>query len=134
MNFREPKISIHDARGVSLLEVLVSIGILSLITLNITYSSITNLRVFKRTLRNTIAASLAAQQIELYASLDPQVLDDTYDDQETIYVQNIPFIRTTNVTVNSDQSRTVFVRVEGERFELGGVAEYETTYSLWGEH
>lgn len=122
-----------NEKGFSLIEVLVGFSILSVVALNITYSSILSYKITKRNIRNSIASQLAHERMEDLAAVSPANLGDTYDETESdLEVENISFTRVTEVTVNADNSRSVTVTVTANAEELGGAAEVSNTFALWG--
>lgn len=114
------------------MEVLVSLVLLSLVAFNLAYSSVFSMKTFKRTLRHTLAAELAMEKMEELSATNPSSLDNNDDLQEpNVEAEGIRFSRATDITVNSDGSRTVTVTVTGDEQSLGGNATFSTTFALW---
>ena len=129
----EKTMSYRSETAFSLLEVMAAILLLSITTLGITRSTILSYRTGLRNERNGIALQLALQKMEDMAGVNPVTLSDANDAVETpLVIENLRFNRVTNVTVNGDNSRTVSVVVNSNKPELGGHAELENTFALWG--
>lgn len=87
----------------------------------------------KRNIRNSVAAQLALDKIEMLSSTDPSTLDSSDNQTESPLVsKNISFKRVTTITVNDDNSRTVTVEVTNLKNILGGHAIFTNRFSLWG--
>lgn len=108
-------------KGFTLVEVLVSAGLLAVIALGVGTNIITTFMVHKTVLVNEALNDLATEKIETYSSVNPLEMDDSnYDDSEpdggnTLTVgylsNNITFSRSTDVVVNADDSRSIIVNV-----------------------
>lgn len=119
--------------GFSLVEVMVAILILSVISLGSAYCTIMSLKVEKRNVRNAVAQELAVQKMEELAAMNPSSLSSANSVTESnVTYKNISYTRTTSISVNADNSRSITVTVNGNNSSLGGSASISTTYALWG--
>lgn len=119
--------------GFGLIEVLVSIVILSIVGLATARSSITAMSSLQRSQRNTLAYQLAMTKLESMISIDPTGLDSGDNSTESsIIAEGAEFTRTVAIVVNTDQSRQITVSVAPKDLSLGGVSTISHTVSLWG--
>lgn len=122
-----------NQRGMTLVEVLVALVLLSVVPLGLTYSSILSYKVIHRNQRHSVASQLALDRMEDLAATNPANLNDTFDETENnVVVDGASFTRITEVTLNADNSRTVLVTVTGNEASLGGRATVSSTFALWG--
>lgn len=115
--------------GALLIEVLVSLLLLSLIGLGAAMTTAATLRATGKTLRNATAAQLALDKLEQCAARDPLSLQSEND---APLIRGVEYLRNVTVTANGDASRTVVVQV---RSRIGGgdaTAELRTTFAPWG--
>ncbi|NMC64511.1 MAG: prepilin-type N-terminal cleavage/methylation domain-containing protein [SAR324 cluster bacterium] len=125
--------SLGGSQGFSLIEVMATILILAVTGLAIARSTIVSYRIMHRNERNAIALQLALQAMEEYATLSPVTLSASNDRSEPLVIyNNMKFARTSTVTVNGDNSRTVSIVVTPVDSELGGAATLTNTFPLWG--
>jgi prepilin-type N-terminal cleavage/methylation domain-containing protein len=118
-------------QGVSIIEVLVSMVILSIVALATCNNTIKGFVFFKRVARQSYASQLALDRLETLAARDPSTLTSADSSTESqLNYRNVQFERTTTVTVNADNSRTVSVVVSSAA--LGGHASFATTFSARG--
>ena len=127
------KTSTLTTQGFSLLEVLVSITILSVIGLSLVRSTITSMTLREKIIRDNTALELALDTLENYASVNPSTLDDSADSTTSYTVGPATYSVTIDVSVNSDSSRTVDVSVSCPQVALGGNAYVSGTFTPWGE-
>lgn len=120
--------------GFSLVEALIAMLVLSVLALGMAHSTILAYKIEKRNLRNSVAQELAVRKMEELAAINPAFLDGNDSASETVTSDGIPYTRTTSVTVNDDNSRTVTISVAGARAELGGTATIANTFALWGRN
>ena len=124
----------NSESGLGLIEIIASISILTIVGFGISMSLVTGIRVHKHTQINYAARSLAVSRLEEYAAIETTELDDNYDDSETGITTagtTITFARVTNVTVNSDDSRTVEVTVSSENHLIDTSVNFVTTFAVW---
>jgi prepilin-type N-terminal cleavage/methylation domain-containing protein len=123
----------HNERGMSLLESLAAISILSVVGLSLTYSTIASYKLTHRNIRNSVAAQLALEKMEEMAARNPSTLSSADNElEEKVLVDNMSFSRNTEIEVNVDGSRTIFVDVETNNESLGGRSSVVNTFALWG--
>ena len=125
---------LRSAKGITIVEVLVSIVLLGLMA----SAGISNLSLALRTAKTTeanyAATSLANQKVETISSLDVPNIDTSLNGTETGIAWNgtqTTFSRTTVVTINSDGSRAVTVSVTSENPNLPISATFDTEFALW---
>jgi len=123
----------RNEKGMSLLESLAAISILSVVGLSLTYSTIASYKLTHRNIRNSVAAQLALERMEEMAARNPSTLSSADNElEEAVYVDNMSFSRNTEIEVNVDGSRTIFVDVETNNESLGGRSSVVNTFALWG--
>jgi len=122
-----------NERGMSLLESLAAISILSVVGLSLTYSTIASYKLTHRNIRNSVAAQLALEKMEELAARNPSTLSSADNEfEEEVLVDNMAFNRNTEIEVNIDGSRTIFVDVDTNNESLGGRSSMINTFALWG--
>jgi len=120
--------------GFSLVEVLVALILSSIVALGIMQSTLTSYRFSQRMVNDSLAGQLALEKMEEISSISPQTLDDTDDAVEDPVVRNnISFIRTVDVSINADRSRTVAVRVQSKNSHIAIDTTLTNSFALWGE-
>jgi type II secretory pathway pseudopilin PulG len=118
-----------------MMEVLVAIGVLGIVALSTSYSTIVAYKIMKRNRRNAIAHQLCLEKMEQLAAVSPALLSDADDLTETpVTVDNVNYIRQTDVTVNSDNSRTVTVSVTPEVSGRAKGITLTNSFPLWGRY
>ena len=125
---------IQSELGVSMLEILVIIILLTITAAGITTGVRTSLMTTKLTEYNHIASSLAVSKMEELASVNVSFLDNSYNANETAVTwpgSNETFTRVTSVVVNADDSRTLTVQVTANNEKLGTTVEFSNTLALW---
>lgn len=126
--------STQNEAAFALMEVLVSIVLASLAATGIAYSLGTALKVEKLTEVHLAASTLAASKIEQLSSIDPMDLDASDNSVENPVTSpglNISFTRTSTITVNGDDSRTLNVVVSSNSDIVPSTVDFETTFALW---
>ena len=124
----------NDQRGSSMLEVLVATLILAIIGLTVTLSAISGIRFQKVSEIGNIAMNLAVSKAEELSGVRIDLLTDSYDATESNLLltgHKISFKRVTDVTVNSDGSRTIAITVSSDSRYLPQPARYTTTFAPW---
>ena len=120
--------------GFSLLEVLVSMTILGISGLAIAVTGIQSLHVQKLIEINHIANSLAISKMEEFASISTiDIVPGMSAVEPNVSWPGLQssFSRTTLVTENADDSRTVRVTVKSSNTKLPTTVSFETTFALW---
>jgi len=126
---------IRQDRGFLLIEVLVAVLLLSIASLSILQSTVMSYKTVIRNQRNSLAQQIALEKMEELAGENPANLGDGFDATETgLVYDDISFTRVTEVTVNSDNSRTVVVSVAATETELGGEMTLSNNFALWGTY
>lgn len=137
MNQNDFDITIQEADtaqgGFGLLEVIVSIVLLSIITLGLTSAAISALKFGQFTELNQIASSLAISKMEELASQSAVDLNagTTTEDLVPWPDTKFTFKRVTSVVVNSDQSRTVHTKVSSNDGPFSTSSDFTTTFAVW---
>lgn len=120
--------------GLSLLEVLAAIIFTGIVSMAIQSSVVLALRTEKTTEVHFAASVLASDRMEQLLAIDAIDLDNSYDEVDTA-VQwgdlNMDFLRTTTVTINADDSRTVEVNVVSGNNAFPVEVEFSSTMALW---
>lgn len=125
--------SLKHEKGISLLEVLATISLLAMVALGTTANTIFAFQTNKRTQISNFAHNLAMAKIEEFAGIDVSTLDDSDDSVESnilVAGLTLSFTRTTNVTVNADNSRSVAVTVRCNDPKFTGTSSYTSTFAL----
>ncbi|MDC0357302.1 prepilin-type N-terminal cleavage/methylation domain-containing protein [Oligoflexia bacterium] len=120
--------------GLSLIEVLVGLSILSIVGLGLVQSSIVSLNMRHKTENDAMAAQIALEKLEGFAAVDPADYSDGESWTESVTRSNRNFTRESSVTVNADESRTFTVSITSDNFAMGGNVSMSNTYSPWGMH
>jgi Tfp pilus assembly protein PilV len=120
--------------GFSLLEVLVAMIFTGIVSIAITSSVLLALRTEKNTEVHFAASVLASDRMEQLFSVDASDIDATYNEVDT-NVQwgdlNFYFLRSTNVVVNADESRTVTVDVRTDNASFPVDVSFTSTLAVW---
>lgn len=124
--------ALKGEEGFSLIDVLVAVCLLAIMGISLAYSNVNTIQTVSRTERNAIALRLATEKLEQMSAIDPINISDINDSTESITWLGSPYTRVTDVTVNADGSRTILVTVTGGNTILGGSAEVEGTFQIWG--
>jgi prepilin-type N-terminal cleavage/methylation domain-containing protein len=131
--FRQ-NLEISAEHGISLIEVLVAIVLIGIMSIGIAANSISAFQIMKKTEMNNAASNLALSKIEELSAIRVNDLNSTYN----IVENNIKsgdfkatFKRTTTVVVNSDNSRSITVKVESNSAKLPTAVTFKTTFSMW---
>ena len=119
--------------GISMVEILAALSLLSFASLGILHSSITSHNTVHRAVRHTVANQLAFEKMEELASLDPQVLDNSYNTSEVVVRNKAEYSRVVSVVVEADRVRTVRVLVKAVNYDRGGRAEISSSFALRGK-
>lgn len=123
----------RKASGFALVEVLVAIALLAITALSVARSTIIAYNTMARNEYRAAAVQLAKEKLEELAAQSPVTLNDAQDQLETnVTFGKMKFSRTTNVTVNNDNSRTISVTVTGLNSQLGGTVTLQDSFALWG--
>lgn len=120
--------------GFGAIESLVSIVLMSIIAVAIIMNLVVALRTAKITEVNHAASTLAVSKMEELASIDTLNLDDSYDAVENNVAWgdfNFTFTRTTSITVNADNTRSVDVTVSSNSTNVPSTVSFSTTFALW---
>lgn len=120
--------------GFSLIEVLVSISIFAIASLGSYLSITTGLNVAKHTEVHYAASSLASSKLEEIASRDINSVDSSLNEvthNVTWAGLDLTFTRTTVVTVNADDSRTVSVTVSCDHPKFALSRTFSTLLTRW---
>ena len=120
--------------GFTLIEVLVSMLILSVMSLGVAMNTLGALRTAKFTEINHAASTLAISKMEEFAAMNVSALSSSLDATETAVTWSdfqTTFTRTSIITENADDSRTVNVTVSSNNPKLATTVEFETTFVDW---
>lgn len=125
---------LKSEKGLSLIELLVSIVLAGILGVGITQSTVISMRTVRHSELNHIASSLATSKMEELAAVNVSNVDASDGGTESSISWpglGITFKRVTTVTVNPDNSRTVNVRVESNSTHIPTEVEFNNTFTLW---
>jgi prepilin-type N-terminal cleavage/methylation domain-containing protein len=120
--------------GVGLIEVLVALVLIGIMSLGIAANTIGAIQIAKKTETNYAASNLALSKVEQLSAFrvaDLTSANSSVEDNISVPGMNTKFKCTTTVTVNSDQSRTIHVKVESVNAKIPTRVNFETTFSIW---
>lgn len=120
--------------GFGLLEVLVSIVLISIVAIAVLYSLSTAMTVAKLTEVHYAASSIASSRIEELSAIDIKDLDSSFNEVNTPITWgglNITFLRSVTVMVNADDSRTIRVTVVSDNKALPADINFTTRFARW---
>lgn len=121
-------------QGFSLLEVLVAIVFIGIVSLSISSSIAVALKTEKNTEVHFAASVLASDRMEQLSALDAIDLDSSYNESGASVSWNglnINFLRSTTVTVNADDSRTIDVSITTDNANFPINVSFSSTTALW---
>lgn len=130
----EAKWKFQAEHGISVLEILISIVLLTIMAMGVTKGVNSALKTTKYTEYNHISSSLAVSRMEQLASVSINFLDASYGGTENAVTwpgSNETFTRVTTVTVNADDSRTITVTVTPNNTNLASTVEFTNTFANW---
>ena len=120
--------------GSTLIEAMVGILLLAIMGLTVTWSSMMSMRYQKVSEIGNLAMNLAVSKAEQLSGVRIDLLTNAYDSTEnnlTINGHAITFKRVTDISVNSDGSRTISIVVSSDSRYLPRPARYSTTFAPW---
>jgi|GEM_PF-2595180 len=120
--------------GLSLMEILVAIVLLGIMASAGISNLIVALRTAKYTEVNFAANSLAISKVEEISAIDVSALNASYNETEPDVPWsdlNLTFTRTTTISVNDDDSRTIDVSVVSNSPDVTTDVSFSTTLALW---
>lgn len=111
------KIQIASEIGMTLIEVLVGMFILSLVSLGLAKSMTVSVQSYKNVQITSAMRNLAQNKLEQFAAINPQSIDSNSHDSNEVNL-TVPFLsslvtfdRDTDAIVNADGSRSIEVTV-----------------------
>ena len=116
------------------MEALVALFLFSLVGLGLAKSMITSISLQKQAEIGNLARNLAVSKAEELSGVNIDNLNNSYDSTEsnlTVTGHNIKFTRVTDVTVNSDGSRTIDISVSSTSFVMTKPVTYSTRFAPW---
>src|SRR5690606_15219646 len=117
--------------GFSVVEVMFCVVLLGIVALGLSNASVIAIRANNISAHNSIAAQLAIERLEEFASSDPAfIVADTTLSETSIVRDGRAFDRTTSIIINPDRSRTVTVTVDSVALEDGGRTTISNTFAL----
>lgn len=120
-------------RGSSMVEILMSVAFFTVMATASFKSGLISYRSVNNSMYESTAARLAIQRMEQFVSTNPQSLDDTDDQTQTVTVDGLPYNVITEVTINSDRARTVKITVYPDNQHIGGFISLQNSFALWGK-
>lgn len=127
-------VSTGSESGLSMIEILVSLALGAIFSVAISMSTATSLRISTHTEAHHAASRLASDKLEQIASIDSLDIDATLNQTEAAVTYpglGITFTRTTTVTTNADNSRTISVDVTSNSSAIPVNVDFSTTFALW---
>lgn len=122
-----------NEKGVGLIEAIGALSISAILILGIFQVQILAHKSSKKAFNEFVATRLAYEKLENLKLQDPSFLDSSDNETETGLVrENATFSRTTNITVNGDRSRTIFITVGNDYQTLGTNVSLAETIGNWG--
>jgi len=126
---------IHSGQsGITVIEAVVSIVVLSIVAVAITSNLFVALRTAKTTEVNHAVSTLASSKMEELSAISAIDLNPSFSGVEANVTWpdlNFTFTRTTVVTINSDQSRSATVTVSSNHPSLKSTVSFKTNFALW---
>lgn len=123
----------HFEQGFSIIEVVASLLMVALISLGVMKSSLLSHKTVNLNQLEAVANQLAVEKLEEFAGIDPINISTADNSTETnLQRKNTTFSRVVQVSINSDQSRTVLVTVTGNLSILNVNQSVSSTFSVWG--
>jgi prepilin-type N-terminal cleavage/methylation domain-containing protein len=125
---------LKNQKGSTLIEVLVAISLFSIVGLGLAQSAQMGLLFQKRSEIGDMAKNLAISKAETLSGVEISQLNDTYDTTEnsvTVSGHKIIFKRVTDITVNSDGSRTIDITISSTSAYLPQPVSYSTRFAPW---
>lgn len=121
------------AHGEGLVEVMFSLVLFALIGLGFAYSGITASNTSGRNFQSAAAMKLALEKMEEFVRINPQDLSDADDATESsVQSGNMSFTRTTDVTINTDRTRSVEITVISNVPNSDTAVTIANSFALWG--
>lgn len=121
----------RNESGVSLIELMVTVLLLTVIGAAATASTITYLHARKRAMNDSLALQLAQERIEEFAAVDPVRFSDGDSWTEIETRLGLAFTRVSTISLNADNSRTVVVQVSPNQETDGGSATISASFVPW---
>ena len=125
---------IHSEEGFTILSVLVAVVLVAIISLALSRNTMASMKIMRLTEINNFASNLAVSKIEEIASRASSEIDSSLDEVESnVSFPNtdITFRRTTTVTVNGDDTRTITVDVASNSSVIPTSVTFSTGLSVW---
>ena len=125
---------ITDQAGSTLLELMVALSIFAVVGLGLAMSTQMGLLFQKRSEIGNLAKNLAISKAETLSGVEISLLNDTYDSVESsvnVTGHKITFRRQTDITVNSDGSRTITIIISSGSKYLPNPITYSTRFAPW---
>ena len=114
------------------MELLVAVVLGSILAMQILHSAITSSKTVNSAKRDSVASQLALEKLEELSLINPELLNDDYDETESLYENGIPYTRATDITINPDRSRQVDIDVSATNNIRGGTSSLSIAFHLWG--
>lgn len=123
-----------NQQGIGIVEALGAISISSILILGLLQVQILAYKSSKKTFNEFVATRLAYEKLEDLKLQNPSTLDSSDNQVETgLTRESATFIRTTNISINADRSRTIVISVQNDYQTLGTNVSVEETIGHWGE-
>ncbi len=123
-------VSKRSQEGFSILEILVSLSILSIVGMALSQATTAMLKARSIALYKQGATQIAFETVESYASLNPSTISAA-STTDAVTRSGRAYSRTTTVSINPNGSRTVNVQVQPAREGQNGSARLSGTFTSW---
>jgi prepilin-type N-terminal cleavage/methylation domain-containing protein len=132
-DMRAQALPASSEQGMTLIEVLVAILLIGIVSMAVAVNTINALSVAKKTHINYLASNLALSKVEQLAAYEASQLSalSTTETHLTTAGTDLTFKRTTTIVKNSDNSRTITVRVDSESAAVPTHVTFTSTLSVW---
>ena len=118
--------------GSALMQVLVALTIIAVMSLGLIEGTMTTNRLTTKATYHLQTSLLAQNQMNELASMNPELISSFDGTEETIEVDNVEYLRTISVTIESDRTRRVVVTVTALDTNQSAETTLENGFALWG--
>src|SRR6185312_10253045 len=124
-----PKIIKALQRGTSMFELMVALTLFSIVALALCGSTGFAYRVQAKTNGSSVAMQIALETLESYVKLDPLTLSAVTNSSSTVSRGTTTYTQVVNITVNTDNSRTINVAVTDDDPVIKSSVSIQGTYT-----
>ena len=128
---RETLLPYKCQRGLTVMEVLVAVLMLSIMGLGLVQSSLLTAHARAVNIRNSVATQIAEETLEKYVAVDPSTLTDVSEQTTTQNKDGINFTQKLSIASSADGSKLVTVEVQANPV-IGAGATLTLRVMPWG--